>query len=178
MCPPKIDKTQIDGGHGIHSFEDYYLASMLAQLPGWFQPLPNYLWGHIENLSLICPNIKNWLLSTPLGSTIPPSISPTMKASVHAWKKMTTLSDYTPSMPFYHIPLESLHYLTPDLMLSLWTLKGIHSIQNLLQGNQLKSFSQLQAEYDLPSSEHFMFLRIHHCLGKLPLPLYNIHPKT
>lgn len=171
----KLIKHKSMGGMGSIDFEDYYLPTIFAQLPDWFQPLPKSLWSHIEKLSLIRPNLKSWLMSTPLGSFIPPSISPTMKASVHACKKMITLVDYTPSTTLYHIPLESLHYLTP---LSQWTPKGIHSLQNLLQGKQLKSFSQLQEEYDLPFSEHFTFLRIHHCLGKIPLPLYNIHPKT
>lgn len=65
-----------------------------------------------------------------------------------------------------------------DATLTQWTLKGIHSLPYLIQGNKLKTFSQIQTEYELPSSEYFTFLRIQHCLGKTPLPLYSIPPQT
>lgn len=91
----KLIKHKLAGGTGSIDFEDYYIAAILTQLP----TLPNSLWGKIENISLIRPNLKNWLMSTPLGFVIPTTISPTMKASVQAWKKLTTFSDYTPHHP-------------------------------------------------------------------------------
>lgn len=117
-------------------------------------------------------------MSTPLGSKTPSTICPTMKASVQAWKKMIAISAYDPTSPLYQIPLESLHYLSPDLALTQWTLKGIHSLQNLIQGKQPKRFPLQQKEFDLPSTEFFTYIRIHHCLKTIPLPLYTIPPKT
>lgn len=55
---------------------------------------------------------------------------------------------------------------------------GVGPLQHLLQDNSLKPFSQLQSEYTIPTSEYFTYLRIQHCLKTVPLPLYNIHPKT
>lgn len=78
-----------------------------------------------------------------------------MKALVQAWKKLVLLNDFSPSTMPYQIPLEPLE---------------------LILGTQPKSFSLLQKEFDLPSSEYFTFLRIQHCLRTIPLPLYAIPP--
>lgn len=85
------------GGVGSIAFEDYYLASVLAQLPEWFQPQPTSPWAQLENSLLNRPNLKTWLISVPLGVRIPPSFSPTMRASALSWKKLVTLVDYVPS---------------------------------------------------------------------------------
>lgn len=87
----KLIKHRLAGGAGSIDFRDYYLAAILVQLPEWFQPSTQSLWAQIEKSSLICFNLKHWLLSTPLGSHVSP-----LKASVYAWKKMVILSDYIP----------------------------------------------------------------------------------
>lgn len=93
----KLIKHKLAGGTGSIDFEDYYVAAVLAQLPDWFQTQANTLWGQIENISLLHLNLMRWLLSTPLGTIIPSTISPTMKASVQAWKKIIQHTDYSPT---------------------------------------------------------------------------------
>lgn len=66
----KLLKHKLAGGSGTIDFEDYYTASVLDQLTEWFQPYPIKLWSKIENQSLLRPNLKWWLLSTPLNSKL------------------------------------------------------------------------------------------------------------
>lgn len=166
------------GGVGSIAFKDYYLSAVLAQLPDWFRPQPASPWAQLGNSLLQRSNLKSWLLSVPLGVKIPSPFPPTMRVSVLSWEKLVTLVGCVPSSPYHQIPLESLHFLSLDLNLSQWSLKGICSLQSLLLNSAPKPFSLLQEEFGLPNSDFFSHLRISHCLNKVPLPLYAIPTKT
>lgn len=174
----KLTKHKLAGGMGSIDFEDYHLAAILAQLPGWFHPNPTTLWGQIEETSLIHPNLKTWLLSIPLGTVVPTYLSPTMKASAQAWSKLKASHTYTSVTPQTHIPLQVLHHLILDLPLTSWTKKGIQSLQDILHDNSIKPFPQLQSEFNLATTDYFTYLRIRHRLSTIILPNYTIHPKT
>lgn len=81
-------KHKSAGGSGTIDFRDYYTALLLDQLTEWFQPCPTKLWCIIENLSLIHPNVKWWVMSTPFRTRLSSALSPTMLASASAWKTL------------------------------------------------------------------------------------------
>lgn len=114
----KFFKHKLAGGSGTIDFEDYYTASLLDQLTKWFHQCHTKLWSNIENLSLVRPNLKCWLMSISLGNKLPSALSPTMLATVKAWQTLIRESGKNSTNPAIPIPLASLHYLSPDLSLS------------------------------------------------------------
>lgn len=174
----RLMKHKLAGGSGTIDSEDYYTASVLDQLTEWFQPCPVKLWSKIESQSLLLPNLKWWLMSTPLGPKLPLALSATMIALVNTWKKLTQESDTYPNLPQIPHPIESLHHISPDLSLQHWTRKGIHYIQDLLQGINMKPFPLLQSKFYLTPVDLFSYIRVKHCIDALKLPLYTVHPKA
>lgn len=97
-----------------------------------------------------------------------------MRASALAWHRLaktTTLSGDSISPP---IPLETMNQLTPDLGITHWQKKGIKYIQDLFLGKAIEPFNQLCHKYLLPSSEHFNYDHISHCLRHLTNQIYYI----
>lgn len=101
-------------------------------------PHPKTLWGQIEHTLRLRPNLHKGLLSTPLGSNIPPAISPTIKALAHEWEKLIQNNNNDPTISTPILPIEVLHHLSQDISLNHWAQKGIKSIQHLFQRSQLK----------------------------------------
>lgn len=128
-------------------------------------PSNNKLWSSMEASHHANYTPSDTLLLTTAGSPIftSPS-SPSIKASLLAWKKFTY--DTPPIQPThsYSIPLRALMGQIPDLRIQRWHTYGINSILDLTLQNSLKTFKDLQNDHHLPDSEAYTHARISHFL--------------
>ena len=80
---------------------------------------------------------------------------------------MTSFQNQKVSVP---VPLRTVELLIPDSSLLTWVRRGILTLQQLLEGNALKSFLKIQEEFCIPATDYYLYLQISHLLGSLPSP--------
>lgn len=163
---------------GYTDVKDYYLATILSQLQEWTKTHQTTLWGNIENNTIPGPNLKYWLFSTSASVTNIHLYSPTIQASIKAWKILH--NHKWPSLTTKHIqvPLQTLHLLSPDLTIPNWLLTHASYTAELRNTIKQKPFSLIQTIYKAPTSDFLTYHQIQTCLsthtkieGTLPLKL-------
>lgn len=70
---------------GHTHIQDYYIASILAQLKGWFTPSQTTLWAALEQHQITGGNLYNDLISSPFLSRSCYTIGATIQTSIEAW---------------------------------------------------------------------------------------------
>lgn len=165
---------------GYIDLKDFCLATILSQLKDWMNTTPTTLWGDIENNMTPGNNLKNWLLSTPTRRIHLTHYSPTIRASIKAWKtlhytKWSQLLNKT-----IQIPLHMIQFLSQDLNIHAWFSEQANHISELCTKVTSKPFTQIQRDYNAPTKDYFTYYRLQQCLlahllleGTLPTKIQN-----
>ncbi|CAH2315868.1 Hypothetical predicted protein [Pelobates cultripes] len=61
-------------------------------------------------------------------------------------------------------PLVTLATFSPDLPMTGWATKGMHKVLDLLEGNMIKPFPDLQRQYLLLQRDMFLYFRVKNIL--------------
>lgn len=110
----KLVKHRSTGGMRYIDIKDYYNATILSQMKEWMNIIPTTLWSDIENHMTLGTNFTNWLFSTTTHSPHFPHYSPTVQASIKAWRALHLTKWSQPMTKPLHIPINTLELLTPD----------------------------------------------------------------
>lgn len=137
------------GGMGLVDIQDYYRASILAQLGAWIGPNPDILWSDVEQALSPTKNLQSLLFLDVWQLLSLPKLPFTIQASLLAWRDLHRLSTPTSSSIDIPIPLNTLAHAIPNLQIFNWRTKGINLITNLYQNNTIKTFPTLQAQFKL-----------------------------
>lgn len=164
----KIIKHRLVGGMGYPDIRDYYLATILSQLQEWTQTHQNTLWGNIENNATPGPNLACWLYSTSAQITNTHLYSPTIQASVKAWKILHNTKWLSLTTKPIHVPIQTLRLLSPDLTIPNWLLPQTSTTEELRNTIQHKPFTVIQSTHKAPTSDFLTYLRIQSCLSRNP----------
>lgn len=153
---------------GYIDLHDYYLASILTQLKDWLADTPSTLWGNIENTLTPGRNLKDCLFASIAKHTHYNHHSPTIRASIKAWKSLCSFS--WPHLPtkIVHIPLTTLSHLSPELQVPAWLASQAPHVSALRSLTDNKSFSQIREELNAPASDFLTYLRLKSCLSAHP----------
>lgn len=136
--PPIMQrKHKAVGGIGLPVLKEYYMAAILDQLRGWFDQTITKPWCQLEH-AWLSPNSPLYLL---IAHNMPhiniPIDHPTIQASMNSW---TYLKEVThPTLPSTNIPipLDTLHWLIPNISLTHWLRKDIHYLRDLMKNDKL-----------------------------------------
>lgn len=156
----KLSKIKKAGGVGAPVFLDYHKAAVLAQVKEWFPYQTTPLWGLLEQSQIPGRNLNNFILASAFYNEKIKNASPTVLVTLDYWKKLILSKSLLTPIINLAIPTAVIALLIPNLGLSKWISGGIQWTSDLYINNQLKTFTQLQSEYALPSSEHFNYIRV------------------
>lgn len=134
------------GGVGHVLIKDYYVALILAQLRTWFPQSLQERWQELEESQTSGNNLYDLLMTSKLIPIITTTLSPSMKASLQAWKVLITMQDVDPPTVSLPLPISSLDGIIPDLHIKHWLDKGIKTINDLMIGPTIKTFRAVQLE--------------------------------
>ena len=160
LCPKE------KGGLNLPNLKNYYLAAQLRAIIMWITKDADALWVGMEQNS--CKNIP--IESLPFLSEVILKrlkvgnvwIRGKMKVWSMVCKKLklsnsicratriSTNSDFLPSMM--------------DAGYNSWTHQGFKYIAQMFRGQTLKSFQQLEQEFNLPAHDFYKFLQLRHYL--------------
>lgn len=148
------------GGLGIPILKDYYTVTILDQLRGWFNQSAPKPWCQLEQSWLFPYSPRSLLIDHKVLHTNISIDHPTIHASLHAWshvKEVTYLKTHSTKIS---IPLESLHWLIPNISLSLWMNREVLHLKDLMKDDILMSFPVIQDKFNIPSSEFLTYFQI------------------
>lgn len=152
------------GGLGLPNLKYYYWAAQLTAVVAWIKNDKESGWVEIEQSSV---------KETPL--SILPYInikSGTKIKTENEWVKHT-LKTWTKIKKFFGVP-ESISRAMPivgnieflpsiwDRGFRTWADKGLKTINQLFSGNEFKSFSQIQEQFTIPSTDMYRYFQIRH----------------
>lgn len=134
-------------GH-VH-LQDYYFASLLAQLQHWFLPHSGTLWAELEQSQIRKGTLRDFPINISLNAN-----SAHLQNS-HEWSGPTT--------PM-RIPINAIQTVIPDTNFTTWMARGIHYVEDMMEGTSLMSFQSLRDRYGLPAVEQYKHLQVSHMI--------------
>lgn len=176
MCPMVILGSNAQKGNfkknALKSYnsllKDYHTASILLQAKAWFTQLHNPTWLELEKMQTPGKTLADLLLTCRIHSHIHLYISPTMEATLQAWKTFSSLEFTDQVMKPLPLTILSLLLIIPDLHITQWMAKGIKVEEDLMVGPTPRTFRALQIEYGLVDNDQYRYLQIVHFLHKIP----------
>lgn len=115
----KLITSRKVGGVGHILIKDYYVASILAQLRTWFPNSPRTRWQEIEESQTPSNTLYDLLMSSILNTTYTTILSPSMKASLQAWKMLIEIQNtslwYDDTLYLEECLIKTVRHTTLDL---------------------------------------------------------------
>lgn len=125
-------------------------------------------------------NLKDWLFSTLSNQSQFTHYSPTIRASIKAWRSIHDFTWNNVRTKLVQTPLTVLPFLSPNLDIPKWISDKFTHLESLRTLILAKPFSHMQKEYAAPANDFFIFFRIQQCLPtypsldrRLPIKLWN-----
>ena len=156
------------GGLGLPNLKMYYWAAQLRAIVAWMVKDEETGWVSIEQNSLPGISISTLpFLSKQSQKKIKIDniwVKNTLKVWNNVQKQLKGSVALSRAMPI----LGNIEFLPSlvDNTYRRWAEKGLKIMNELFDGNTLKSFSQLQDKFDLPSSDLYRYLQIRHYITK------------
>uniref|UniRef100_A0A3Q3AUI9 Reverse transcriptase domain-containing protein n=1 Tax=Kryptolebias marmoratus TaxID=37003 RepID=A0A3Q3AUI9_KRYMA len=173
------DKTL--GGLGLPNFKMYFWSFMLRPLLVWLNPEVSVSWKPIEeNIS------KPYRLEDLIYSKIPPNeaksqLGPIISSLLRTCHSVLNLTNtnlkwhkHSPIFNNFSILIGNKPFSFPR-----WRDKGVNVLQDLMNNDGLRSFSDLQSAYSLPGSTFFFYLQLRSAMKAYGVPWGGplpIHP--
>ena len=163
----KLERLQVPinkGGMGLPKLALYHYAFCLRHIAQWTLPPERAPpWFEIEQrlLSPLAP-------INALSSTIPSELKshPIISNLVNVWKKFSKAFNIN-----VYLNSESCIWNNPKLRINKhsflwkdWVEKGIITLANLYERDNIKSFEMLTGEYNLPRNNFWKYLQMRHLL--------------
>ncbi|CAH2283543.1 Hypothetical predicted protein, partial [Pelobates cultripes] len=88
-----------------------------------------------------------------------PNLYPTTALTVHIWSKFL---DTVGAKETFHpnAPLTALRAISPDIRLQTWVHAGIRHIHQLMQSQEVMTFTDIQQKWELPANAIFTYLQL------------------
>lgn len=129
----KLIKRRNAGGMGHVHIQDYYFASILAQLKHWFSPHANTPWKELELSQIPHGNLPNFLMTAPSCRSLSTTLAPPILASVRAWMYLrANTKEVNGSSPLKLIA--ALKLLIPNITINKWVEGGIEYLEDVMVG--------------------------------------------
>lgn len=161
-------------GH-VH-LQDYYFATVLAQLQHWLIPYSKALWTEIEQTQISKGSLRDFLMTAHLNTSLENKLAPPILASIRAWIQLRNYPNSSGTTLPLKLPISAHSQLIPDINLSTWRDKGIHYMEDILDATSIKTFNTLISEFQLPTTEQYKHIQISQLLNKKP-HILTILPK-
>lgn len=128
----RLIKLRKAGGVDHTHIHDYYLASILSQLKGWFPPAPNTFWAELEQFQVLRDNLYNFLISNPFLSCMDADMSLTIQVSIEAWSTLPKVIPSSHKLTPLKFLLHALSLLISGILLTGWCSSGIFMLEDYL----------------------------------------------
>lgn len=151
---------------GHTNVKDYYIASILAQLKGWFTPFPTTLRAAFEQHHITGGNLYNYLISSSFLPQPCPTIGPTIQAARVAWLNLRAHMSSQQKQTTLRFTISARSLFIPGISLANWHSSRALLLEDLYVGPALKTFRMLQLVFSIPQSEHYRYLQISHLLNQ------------
>lgn len=136
------------------------MAAILDQLKSWFEQPETKPWCKLERSWLFPHSLKAILIAQNISQSKLIIDHSTIQASLFAWSYLKEVTH--PSLQFTKvpIPLESLHWLIPNISLGHWLKGKTLYLQDFTKDNNLMPFSEIQNKFNIPASEFLTYSQI------------------
>lgn len=164
-----LTKSREKGGLAIPDLQRYYWAAQTKNIISWVQRRNSAVWIDIEEE--LCTPISTTLLPFINNIKVLHQITKTYVVynTLRAWQDTNKFCGN-----FGKISRLSPLSLNPDLPSSIggslfaeWRSNGIYQLQQLFDGDMLKSFAVLMSEYEIPKRDFYKYLQIRHLINTL-----------
>lgn len=164
-----LTKSREKGGLAIPDLQRYYWAAQTKNIISWVQRRNSAVWIDIEEE--LCTPISTTLLPFINNIKVLHQITKTYVVynTLRAWQDTNKFCGN-----FGKISRLSPLSLNPDLPSSIggslfaeWRSNGIYQLQQLFDGDTLKSFAVLMSEYEIPKRDFYKYLQIRHLINTL-----------
>lgn len=160
----KLQHKVSQGGLGIPNLLLYHYAFCLRHLAQWSLP-PERAPPWYTAEAHFCPDLN---LTLYLSATLPPTAQnhPVISCLKEVWRKVAKILDFNPflnsSSSIWYNPCLRIGKST--FYWKEWVQSGILTLGQLFEGQDLKSFGDLQAEFKLQKHNYWRYMQIHSLL--------------
>lgn len=125
----KLTKHRNAGGMSHTHIQDYYDATLLAQLRNWASPESSSLWVELEQTQIPGGNLYNFLIASPHIRTLDTRLAPPILASIHSWMHVCKTQQWSGKAIPLRFPISTIQLLLPDLNLTTWMNRVFPSLK-------------------------------------------------
>lgn len=170
-----LQRPKEEGGLALPDLKLYFLAFHIRSIHVWMDPKSNIPWRPIEakltypNQLTDIPFMKIGRKSTLRYGTI---ISSTLRAWHNAERILGGPFKLTLSSPLWNNPC--LTSGKQPFTSHIWSSKGIHTVNDICDNGTLRTFQDLQHQYDLPGSSYFLYLQLRSSMKAYGVPWHSL----
>lgn len=176
-----LQRTKSEGGLALPNFKLYYWAFQIRVMCTWTDSESVVPWRSIES-ALVHPHRLQDLPFTGAGrhksiNKFGSIISSTFAAWYSAEKASRISKKFFQQSPLWN----NFHFLSDHkpFAYTLWSSRGVSTFSNMFNATGLRTFQDIQKEYNLPGFSFFLYLRLRSAMKAYGVPwnsaLHN-HP--
>lgn len=167
-----LQRPKLLGGLALPNFQFYHWAFQIRALHIWMDPSSKVPWRSIEE-AMVKPHRLEDLLFTGLGrSNTNLKFGCIIAHSLKVWKE----AEKCMGVPLHTGALTPLWHNSRFLIggkpfhNSHWFTQGIHVVNDMFDGDGLRSFQNLKVTFNLPGSSYFVYLQLRSALKAYGVP--------